>query len=99
MAKCPNYCNGYCFFHGDTGEVCDCITASGKRIAGFCPLEEHNRRLNNITAGMVKNEQHNEVMRILNLPEIDIEEKVYRIVEYFNTETVTAIEIKRRNKY
>ncbi len=44
--KCSNYCDGYCFYHGDTGEVCDKIEwGTMKKIKdGYCPREEDNRR-------------------------------------------------------
>ncbi len=41
--KCGYYCNGYCFWNGDTGEVCDKIAyGTHKRIKdGYCPKEQN----------------------------------------------------------
>ena len=45
--KCGYYCNGYCFWNGDTGEVCDKIAyGTHKRIKdGYCPKEQNDREL------------------------------------------------------
>lgn len=40
--KCNFYCDGYCFWDGDTGEVCDTDNNSHD---GYCPKEESDREL------------------------------------------------------
>ena len=40
--SCSYSCNGYCFWHGDTGEVCDTNNNSHE---GYCPMEESDREL------------------------------------------------------
>lgn len=44
---CYNYCDGYCFYHGDTGEVCDKIQQGTlkHRKDGYCPMEVDNVEL------------------------------------------------------
>ena len=39
--RCYYYCDGYCFYHGDRGYVCDKIAwGTGKAIkGGYCPKE------------------------------------------------------------
>lgn len=45
--RCSYYCDGYCFWNGDTGEVCDKIAwGTHKAIKdGYCPKEESDREL------------------------------------------------------
>lgn len=40
--KCNYYCNGYCFYHGDTGEVCD---TNNNEHYGYCPKEDDDEIL------------------------------------------------------
>ncbi len=48
--RCYYYCNGYCFWNGDTGEVCDKIMfgTHRRRKDGYCPREESDRELEKI---------------------------------------------------
>ena len=39
---CSYFCNGYCFWNGDSGEVCDTLNNSRE---GYCPMEESNLEL------------------------------------------------------
>lgn len=98
MAKCTYYCNGYCFFHGDTGHVCDCITADGRKRDGFCPMREQDDELTEITKSMIKSEQYKAVMEMLAVDATNAQ-KARAIVDFFNQETITTIKIKRENKY
>lgn len=49
--RCPHYCNGYCFWRGDTGEVCDTGNNSHE---GYCPMAESDRELEEIAEAMMK---------------------------------------------
>lgn len=40
--KCHYYCAGYCFWNGDTGEVCD---TDNNRHDGYCPMQESDKEL------------------------------------------------------
>lgn len=57
--RCSYYCNGYCFWNGDTGEVCDKIAfGTHKRIKdGYCPKEASDRELEEIAEAMIKAEE------------------------------------------
>jgi hypothetical protein len=54
--RCSEYCAGYCFYHGDTGEVCDKIAWGTNRIIkdGFCPKEADIRELEELADGYIK---------------------------------------------
>lgn len=40
--RCYYYCDGYCFWNGDTGEVCD---TDNNRHDGYCPMRESDKEL------------------------------------------------------
>ena len=40
--RCYYYCDGYCFWNGDTGAVCD---TDNNRHDGYCPLLESKKEL------------------------------------------------------
>lgn len=40
--KCYYFCDGYCFWNGDTGYVCD---TNNNQHDGYCPMEESNKEL------------------------------------------------------
>ena len=46
---CYYYCDGYCFWNGDTGEVCDTLDNSHD---GYCPMVESDRELEELAAQM-----------------------------------------------
>lgn len=52
--KCNYYCNGYCFYHGDTGEVCD---TNNNEHEGYCVKEVDKEILNEIYNEMLKAQQ------------------------------------------
>lgn len=54
--SCSYYCNGYCFWHGDTGEVCDKMEFGSRkrRNDGYCPAEENDRELEELAEAMMK---------------------------------------------
>lgn len=97
MAKCMHYCNGYCFFHGDTGHVCDCISISGKKRDGYCPMREQDDELERIARGMIQDDQYKTVMEILVVDATNAQ-KARAILDFFNQETVTTIKIKRESR-
>lgn len=41
--KCNHYCNGYCFYNGDTGEICD---TDNNQYDGYCPKADDEKILN-----------------------------------------------------
>ena len=43
MKKCFYYCNGYCFYYGDTGLICD---TDNNEHAGYCPKKEDEEENN-----------------------------------------------------
>lgn len=43
--KCSYFCDGYCFWNGDTGEVCDTYNNAHD---GYCPKEENDRELESL---------------------------------------------------
>lgn len=57
--KCGYYCNGYCFWNGDTGEVCDKIAyGTHKRIKdGYCPKEQNDRELEEHANAIIAEEE------------------------------------------
>lgn len=70
--RCPYYHDSYCFYHGDTGEVCDKISwGTGKRIPdGYCPREMDDIRDEQIAEEMIKAEEENRkavIERAMNL--------------------------------
>lgn len=40
--KCYYFCDGYCFWFGDTGHVCD---TDNNRHDGYCPMVESIKEL------------------------------------------------------
>ena len=54
--RCFYYCDGYCFYPGDRGYVCDKIAwGTGKAIkGGYCPKENDARELEELADAMVK---------------------------------------------
>lgn len=52
--RCHYYCNGYCFWNGDTGEVCDTGNNSHE---GYCPVVESDRELEEIAEAMMKEDE------------------------------------------
>lgn len=62
--RCHYFCNGYCFWYGDTGEVCD---TNNNQHDGYCPKEENDRELEEhakaITEGMKQNESNDDRLR------------------------------------
>lgn len=52
--RCHYYCNGYCFWNGDTGEVCDTGNNSHE---GYCPMAESDRELEEIAEAMMKEDE------------------------------------------
>lgn len=48
--RCHYYCDGYCFWHGDTGEVCD---TNNNEHDGYCPMRESDEELERIADAMV----------------------------------------------
>ena len=53
--RCYYYCDGYCFWNGDTGAVCD---TGNNMHEGYCPMEESNRELEEIAEAMIKEYEH-----------------------------------------
>lgn len=71
--KCKNcfyYCFGYCFWNGDTGEVCD---TDNNQHEGYCPREENDRELEEHANAII--EKVNREME----KEESIEEKVKKL--------------------
>ena len=65
--KCGYYCNGYCFWNGDTGEVCDKIAyGTHKRIkAGYGPKEQNDRELEEHANAIIAEEEKKRRERFL----------------------------------
>lgn len=65
--KCGYYCNGYCFWNGDTGEVCDKIAyGTHKRIKdGYCPKEQNDRELEEHANAIIAEEEKKRRERFL----------------------------------
>ena len=40
--RCYYFCEGYCFWNGDTGEVCD---TNNNQHDGYCHMEESSKEL------------------------------------------------------
>lgn len=61
--KCGYYCDGYCFWNGDTGEVCDKIAyGTHKRIKdGYCPKEQNDRELEEHAEWLIKQQELEEL--------------------------------------
>lgn len=61
------YCNGYCFWNGDTGEVCDKIAyGTHKRIKdGYCPKEQNDRELEEHANAIIAEEEKKRRERFL----------------------------------
>lgn len=60
--KCSNYCDGYCFYHGDTGEVCDKIEwGTHRKIKDvYCPMEKDNEELEEVAREIMEFESKQE---------------------------------------
>lgn len=51
--KCYYYCGGYCFWNGDTGEVCD---TGNNAYEGYCPKVESDKELEELANAMIEYE-------------------------------------------
>lgn len=51
--KCYYYCGGYCFWNGDTGEVCD---TGNNAHEGYCPKVESDKELEEYANAMIEAE-------------------------------------------
>lgn len=62
--KCYYFCDGYCFWYGDRGEICD---TNNNQHDGYCPAEENDRELEEharwIIEAMEKNESNDDRLR------------------------------------
>lgn len=54
---CYYYCDGYCFWNGDTGEVCD---TGDNRHDGYCPLLESKKELEEHAKAILEEKEKNE---------------------------------------
>ena len=52
--RCHYYCDGYCFWHGDTGEVCD---TNNNEHDGYCPMRESDEELEHIADIMIAEQE------------------------------------------
>lgn len=50
--RCYYFCAGYCFYNGDTGEVCD---TNNNQNDGYCPMEENNKELEEYAKAIIDN--------------------------------------------
>ena len=51
---CHSYCDGYCFWYGDRGYVCDTGDNSHE---GYCPMAESDCELEELAAAMIEAEE------------------------------------------
>lgn len=65
--KCSYYCDGYCFWNGDIGEVCDKIAyGTHKRIKdGYCLKEQNDRELEEHANAIIAEEERKRRERFL----------------------------------
>lgn len=52
--KCHYFCDGYCFWNGDIGEVCD---TNNNSHDGYCPMAESDRELEEHAAAIIAEEE------------------------------------------
>lgn len=65
--KCSYYCDGYCFWNGDTGEVCDKIAYGTHKCIkdGYCPKEQNDRELEEHANAIIAEEEKKRRERFL----------------------------------
>lgn len=52
--KCRYYCGGYCFWNGDSGEVCD---TSNNAHEGYCSMAESDKELEELALAIIEEEE------------------------------------------
>lgn len=58
--KCHYFCDGYCFWHGDMGYVCD---TNNNQHDGYCPMEESDKELEAYAKAIIENETERETAK------------------------------------
>ena len=61
--KCSYYCNGYCFWNGDTGAVCDKIAYGTHKCIkdGYCPKGQNDKELEEHAEWLIKQQELEEL--------------------------------------
>lgn len=52
--KCYYFCDGYCFWYGDNGYICD---TDNNRHDGYCPMIEFDKQLEEHAEWIIEQEK------------------------------------------